>query len=225
MLQRIDFIAHPSAWLHGVHVPHVLGALRGAPDEVPPIHASACHERRNATPAARGTTDAVKEPSKSTSDATMKPSARILIVDDEEVVRLSYMRTLAGAECQVKAVWTWAQVRQAMDEEPFDVVLLDLRMPGMDGLDVLRALKQKWPDSEVVIITGYPTLSSAKEAVTLGAYDYLTKPVGPEQVIEAANAAMLHKLWALHDDNARTARTDQETSAPEAAGFPSSPIH
>lgn len=155
----------------------------------------------------------------------MKPAARILIVDDEEVVRLSYMRILASADCQVEAVWTWAQVKQAMDEAPFDLVLLDLRMPGMDGLEVLRNLKARWPDSEVIIITGYPTLASAKEAVTLGAYDYLTKPVGPAQVIAAANAAMLHKFWALHDDSARTAPSDQEKSGPEAAGFPSNPIH
>jgi DNA-binding NtrC family response regulator len=137
----------------------------------------------------------------------MKPATRILIVDDEEVVRLSYMRILAGADCQVKAVWTWGQVAQAMDEQPFDLVLLDLRMPGMDGLDVLRELKARWPDSEVIIITGYPTLASAKEAVSLGAYDYLTKPVGPAQVMAAANAAMLHKLWALHDDSACQAGT------------------
>jgi len=153
----------------------------------------------------------------------MKPATRILIVDDEEVVRLSYMRILAGADCQVKAVWTWDQVSLAMEEQAFDLVLLDLRMPGMDGLEVLRALKARWPDSEVIIITGYPTLASAKEAVTLGAYDYLTKPVGPAQVIAAANAAMLHKLWALHDDSARTARKDQENRGPEAAGFPTNP--
>ena len=155
----------------------------------------------------------------------MKPRARILIVDDEEVVRLSYMRVLAGADCQVKAVWTWEQVSQAMREQAFDLVLLDLRMPGMDGLSVLRELKARWPDSEVIIITGYPTLASAKEAVTLGAYDYLTKPVGPAQVIAAANAAMLHKHWALRDDSAHAADTDQEMRSPEAAGFPSNPIH
>jgi DNA-binding NtrC family response regulator len=155
----------------------------------------------------------------------MNTTPRILIVDDEEVVRLSYMRILAGADCQVKAVWTWDQVSQAMEEQPFDLVLLDLRMPGMDGLDVLRALKARWPDSEVIIITGYPTFASVKEAVTLGAYDYLTKPVGPAQVIAAANAAMLHKLWALHDDSACMAPTNQENSGPEAAGFPTNPIH
>ena len=130
----------------------------------------------------------------------MNHPAKILIVDDEEVVRLSYTRILASSDCVVKQAWTWGQVARAMQDEKFDVVLLDLRMPDMDGMQVLKLLKARWPDSEVIIITGYPTLETAKAAVTLGAYDYLTKPVGPEQVIEAANAAMLHKRWALHDD-------------------------
>ena len=131
----------------------------------------------------------------------MNAKAKILIVDDEEVVRLSYTRILSGTNCNVKAVSTWTQVAQLMQEDPFDVVLLDLRMPEMDGITVLRALKQRWPESKVIIITGYPTLESAKEAVALGAYDYLTKPVGPDQVIDASNAAMQHKRWALHNDN------------------------
>jgi DNA-binding NtrC family response regulator len=134
----------------------------------------------------------------------MNTKAKILIVDDEEVVRLSYMRILAGTNCNVKAVSGWTQIAQLMQQDPFDLVLLDLRMPEMDGIAVLKALKQSWPESEVIIITGYPTLESAKEAVALGAYDYLTKPVGPDQVIEASNAAMQHKRWALHsDDGAR----------------------
>lgn len=151
-------------------------------------------------------------------------TTRILIVDDEEVVRLSYMRILASAHCKVKAVWTWDQVAQAMQDEEFDIVLLDLRFPGMDGMSVLRALKQHCPESEVIVITGYPTLQTAKEAVTLGAYDYLAKPVGPEQVIDAANAAMLHKRWALRNDAERFSQTNQEPGVSEVpAGFPTNP--
>lgn len=125
--------------------------------------------------------------------------ARILIVDDEEVVRRSFVRILEG-NCKVQAVWNWAQVAEAMQQDPADVVLLDLRMPEMDGISVLQALKQRWPESEVIVITGYPTLETAKQAVSLGAYDYLTKPINPEQVIHASNAAWLHKRWALHRD-------------------------
>jgi DNA-binding NtrC family response regulator len=148
----------------------------------------------------------------------MTNPAKILIVDDEEVVRLSYMRILAATNCHVKAAWTWLQVAQAMQQEPFDVVLLDLRMPEMDGMKVLKALKSKWPESEVIIITGYPTLESAKEAVALGAYDYLTKPIGPEQVIDAANAAMLHKRWAMHNEADSHREPGQEPVSPAVPG-------
>jgi DNA-binding NtrC family response regulator len=73
-------------------------------------------------------------------------------------------------------------------------------MPGMDGMQVLRAIKEKWPESEVIMITGYPAVESAKEAVTLGAYDYLAKPIGPDDVVNAANGAMMHKKWMLRCD-------------------------
>lgn len=128
----------------------------------------------------------------------MTNKARILVVDDEEVVRLAHLRTLSSEHCKVVAVWNGAQALQAMDREAYDLVLLDLRMPGMDGLSVLKAIKQNWPESEVIVITGYPEIESAKQATRLGAYDYLAKPVGPDEVISAANGAMLHKRWALH---------------------------
>jgi len=130
----------------------------------------------------------------------MIAKTKILVVDDEEVVRLSYLRTLSGQHCNVDVVADGKDALQMMSQQPFDVVLLDLRMPGMDGMTVLKTIKQKWPESEVIIITGYPAVESAKAAVTLGAYGYLAKPVGPDDVINAANGAMLHKRWALRCD-------------------------
>jgi DNA-binding NtrC family response regulator len=85
-----------------------------------------------------------------------------------------------------------------MEQQPFDVVLLDLRMPGMDGMSVLKAIKERWPESEVVIITGYPSLETVKDAIQIGACDYLSKPVGPDEIIHAANGALTQKQWALH---------------------------
>lgn len=136
----------------------------------------------------------------------MDAKTKILVVDDDEVVRLSFLRSLASAQCKVEAAWNGTDALRAMEREPFDVVLLDLRMSGMDGMSVLKAIKEKWPESEVVIITGYPTLETAKEAVRLGAYDYLAKPVGPDDVINAATGAMTQKKWALHTD--RTNRNE-----------------
>ena len=127
----------------------------------------------------------------------MSEKNRILIVDDDEVVRSSYLRSLESISCDVAAASDGEEALQTMEQNPFDVVLLDMRMPGQDGLSVLRTIKQKWPESEVVIITGYPTVDSAKEAVRLGAYDYVAKPVGPQDVINVTDGAITRKQWAL----------------------------
>jgi len=121
----------------------------------------------------------------------------ILIVDDEEVVRRGFSRVLDGAHCRTATVGDGEEALRALARERFDVVLLDLRMPGADGITVLKAIKARWPESEVVVITGYPSVETAKEAVRLGACDYLAKPVAPETVINAAHGAVLHKRWAL----------------------------
>ena len=131
----------------------------------------------------------------------MNDKANILIVDDEEVVRLSHLRSLASADCNAQAAEDGREAISAMEQHPYDVVLLDLRMPGLDGMDVLKTIKQRWPDSEVIVVTGYPSIESAKEAVRLGAFNYLTKPLGPDEVIKAANDAVIQKRWSLRSQN------------------------
>src|SRR5208282_6169779 len=130
----------------------------------------------------------------------MSDPIKVLVVDDDEAVRLSYQRSLQTAQCQVEAVLNGEDALRALEHQRFDVVLLDLRMPGMDSMSVLKAIKQTWPESEVLVITGYPTIESAKEAVRLGAYDYLAKPVGPAEVINATSDAITQKKWALRKD-------------------------
>lgn len=146
----------------------------------------------------------------------MDANANILVVDDEEVVRRGFLRTLAGAYCNVEAAWNGNEALRVMEQHPFDVVLLDLRMPGIDGISVLKTIKERWPDSEVVIITGYPSIETAKEAVRLGAYNYLAKPVGPDDVIKAATSAVRHKKWALHADRMGEDEGDHSSSSSPA---------
>lgn len=130
----------------------------------------------------------------------MSEKTKVLIVDDEEIVCRSYVRSLAGARCNVQVAWNGEEALYALEQQRFDLVLLDLRMPGMDGMAVLKTIKQTWPETQVVIITGYPNIDTAKEAVRLGAYGYLAKPVGPDEVINAANDAVMQKKWTLHSD-------------------------
>ena len=140
----------------------------------------------------------------------MNERANILIVDDEEVVRRSHLRSLESAGCNAQVAGDGTEAIRVMEQQPFDVILLDLRMPGLDGMDVLKTIKERWPDSEVVVITGYPTIESAKESVRLGAFNYLAKPVGPDDVIKAANDAFTQKRWALRSDG--EFKRDQEVN-------------
>ncbi len=149
----------------------------------------------------------------------MNKKPDILIVDDEEIVRRSYARILSGAQCNTDAVWNGDEALRAMERRPYDVVLLDLRMPGTDGMTVLKTIKQKWPESEVVVITGFPSIEGAKESVRLGAYDYLAKPVGPDEVIGATHGAVTRKQWALHPERA-TRNDAARHRAAQARGNP-----
>jgi two-component system response regulator HydG len=144
----------------------------------------------------------------------MKDKTSILIVDDEEIVRRSHLRSLAGTGCHAQAAEDGFEALRVMEQQPFDVILLDLRMPDLDGMDVLKTIKERWPDSEVVVITGYPSIESAKAAVRLGAQNYLAKPVGPDDVIKAANDAMTHKRWALRSDPQNRESEDLATREP-----------
>lgn len=133
----------------------------------------------------------------------MKPNANILIVDDEPVVRLSHLRSLATANFDATAVGSGTEALSLLECHAYDLIFLDIRIPDIDGITLLKTVKQKWPESEVIIITGFPAIESAKEAVRLGAYHYLVKPVSPAEVVKAANEAIRHKHWALREISTR----------------------
>ncbi len=107
---------------------------------------------------------------------------KILIVDDEQIIRDSFSRVLVKEGYAVEAVASGRLALEKIAAEPFDLVLLDLKMPGLDGLETLRELKARDPDIICVMITGYPTIESAVKAVKFGAYDYLTKPCNPDEL-------------------------------------------
>lgn len=131
---------------------------------------------------------------------------RVLVVDDEANVRLTISEALARPDLEVRTAASGEEALEIAETVRFDLVLLDLRMPGMDGMGVLKKMKQSWPESEVVIITGYPSVDSAKEAVRLGASDYLSKPLGPDEIVGAAREAITRKQWTLRQNLTRSIR-------------------
>ena len=109
-------------------------------------------------------------------------SARILVVDDEAIVRRSCTRALAGDDVVVDAVESGAQALERIEAESYDVVVLDIMMPGIDGMEVLQRVKESHPDVEVVMVTGLSQIDTAVRSMKLGAFDYIPKPFDPDEL-------------------------------------------
>lgn len=115
---------------------------------------------------------------------------RILVVDDEEIVRESCKRVLTDAGYTVRTAANGRDALRVCRDEPFDAMLTDLRMPDMDGIEVIRAVTKEFPEVRVVVITGYPSRESAEQARRLGIFDYLEKPLSPMRLSAAAAAVL-----------------------------------
>src|SRR5579864_4338758 len=115
---------------------------------------------------------------------------RVLVVDDEASIRDLLSKTLALAEYEVDVAPDGRSALERMRLYPYDLLIADLKMPGMDGLTVIREAKRYKADLPVIIITGFSTESSAIEAVNLGVAGYLTKPFRVAQVLAAAAKAL-----------------------------------
>ncbi|MFP4446222.1 MAG: response regulator [Desulfosudaceae bacterium] len=112
-----------------------------------------------------------------------KHPIKILVVDDEQDIREGCVRVLRRVEnCEVKAAPNGKEGLAMIEEEAFAIVLLDLKMPGIDGMDVLREIQAREEDILVIIITGFATVETAIEAMKQGAYDFIPKPFDPTQL-------------------------------------------
>jgi excisionase family DNA binding protein len=127
-------------------------------------------------------------PSRPASAGNARP--RVLVVDDEASIRDLLAKTLALAEYDVDVSPDGRSALERMRLYPYDLLIADLKMPGMDGLTVIREAKRYKADLPVIIITGFSTESSAIEAVNLGVAGYLTKPFRVPQVLAAAAKAL-----------------------------------
>jgi diguanylate cyclase (GGDEF)-like protein len=116
--------------------------------------------------------------------------ARLLLVDDEKIARALYGDYLRGVGHEVTAVASVQEVKEALAQAPYDVVVTDLILPTGDGMEVLRHTKEHYPGIEVVVITGLDKVDPAVRAIKSGASEYLVKPVAPEVLQHAVNRAL-----------------------------------
>jgi DNA-binding NtrC family response regulator len=116
---------------------------------------------------------------------------KILIVDDEpDILELLEMIIVERTPHQVVTTNNPLEVPSLLKGEPFDLLITDLRMPGLNGMDLIRETKKINPDIPVIVITAYGSSQSAEESITEGAYDYITKPFRKDQIIITINRAM-----------------------------------
>jgi excisionase family DNA binding protein len=115
---------------------------------------------------------------------------RILVVDDEPPVRELLVRTLADADYDVDQAPDGPTAVELLREHDYDLLITDLKMPGMDGLSVIREARRKSADMPIIVLTGYSTEASAIEAINLGVTGYLTKPFRMLRVLQVAARAL-----------------------------------
>jgi DNA-binding response OmpR family regulator len=109
---------------------------------------------------------------------------KALVVDDEPVVCQSLRKILSKQSIAVEEAFTANAAEQKLNEQEYDIIFLDLKMPDKDGMDILLSIKAKHPETPVVMITGYATIETAVEATKLGASQFLPKPFTPEELKE-----------------------------------------
>jgi len=139
-------------------------------------------------------------------------TATILVVDDDRAVRSALDINLSKAGFSVRLAENGEQAITLLYEAPADVVLTDLKMPGMTGLELLGEVRQRWPGTQVVLMTGHGTVERAVEAMRLGAHDFIIKPVSRAELV-----AILER--ALREKSLRERVEHLEAAATERFGF------
>jgi signal transduction histidine kinase len=127
--------------------------------------------------------------------------SKILIVDDEKSIRVTLSAFLRGEGYEVEGAGDAMRALELLSQGSYDVVVSDIVLPRVSGVELLRQLREKDPEVQVIMMTGEPTLATAAEAVRSGASDYLTKPVGKAAILQSVGSAA--KIKALEDDKRR----------------------
>jgi DNA-binding NtrC family response regulator len=120
-------------------------------------------------------------------------NARILVVDDEEVIRDGLKRILVREPFAVETCSSGYSAIEIMQKREFDLIITDLKMPGMSGIEVLKSVRTLQPDIPVILITGYASVETAVEAMKNGAFDYISKPFTPDILLEKVRCALSHR--------------------------------
>lgn len=132
-------------------------------------------------------------------------NVRILVIDDEPTVIESFKMILKIKDYDVDSYLDGPSALEKFDKDQFDIAFIDMKLPKMDGLEILKRLKEKDPDMEVIIVTAYATEESHANAINLGALEYLRKPFLMEEIYELVDRGLRRR---------RRAKVAKQKSAP-----------
>ena len=124
--------------------------------------------------------------------------SRILVVDDEEPVRDSLTEILRLEGYEVDAEGSGEAALDAVQRANYDLILLDLKMPGMDGIDVMRAVAKTSPDTKIILLTGHGSMESVIEALRQGAHDYILKPAPSSEILSSVARGLARRAEQQH---------------------------
>jgi DNA-binding NtrC family response regulator len=139
---------------------------------------------------------------------------RVLIVDDEKEFVDLVSERLTMRDYDVTACYSGEEALETVKGYNFDIVILDVLMPGIDGIETLREIKRIKPLTEVILLTGHAAVDTAIEGMKLGAYDYLTKPCEISDLVTKLNKA--HDRKAEHEERIRAAKVQDIVSSPRS---------
>jgi DNA-binding NtrC family response regulator len=139
---------------------------------------------------------------------------RVLIVDDEEKFVDYLSKRLLNRDYLVGTALSGEEAVEILKEERYDVVILDVLMPGMDGIETLRTIKRIAPLTEVIMLTGHASVESGVEGMKLGAFDYLMKPCETDELVSKINKAYQRK--AEQEERIREAKVAEIVSSPRS---------
>lgn len=135
----------------------------------------------------------------------MKEFVKILVADDEVMMRNLILKILESEGYQISTASTGEEALKLLQESKFDLLLTDVKMPGMNGFDLLKNVKNRWPDMAVIVMTGYGDAYTVKEALLMGADEYLSKPFKGHEVsliVERAYWRLLSARRTTHSEEA-----------------------
>jgi len=134
----------------------------------------------------------------------------ILVMEDDLNVAKGLEMILNEAGYEVNLAGTGALAMKAFNEKRYDLLVADLRLPDIDGMEVIKQVKSHKPDTEVVVITGYGTTATAVEAMKIGVHDFLPKPFTDDQIKSAINEALITQASKAEDNTVKRAETEEE---------------